>query len=87
MINRLIAKASPASYAVLEKLNVPGSCAALHSCVRAFATGRAAGIWAMYEKESKLCEELVGATLQSAVEQWSLVAMRLADQPSELDHF
>ena len=87
MINRMIAKASPASCAVLEKLNVPGSCVALHSCVRAFASGRSAGIWAMYEKESQLCEQIVGAALQSTVEQWSLIAMRLADQPDELDHF
>ena len=69
----------PLAFDFFVKKNVPTLTAEIQKSVTLVRAAKSAGVWAMYEKESLVLQEIVGSTLNSLLQHYILDALRIEE--------
>ena len=69
----------PSAFDFFIKKNVPPLTAEIQKTVTLVRAAKAAGVWAMYEKESLVLQEVVGSTLSTLLQHYILDALRIEE--------
>ena len=69
----------PLAFDFFVKKNVPTLTAEIQKSVTLVRAAKAAGVWAMYEKESLVLQEVVGSTLSTLLQHYILDALRIEE--------
>ena len=76
---RLMQHECPLAFDFFVKRNVPTLTTEIRSSVAFVRAAKSAGVWAMYEKESLVLQEIVGSTLNSLLQHYILDALRIEE--------
>ena len=70
----------PTAYEYLTgKVNLPAGGVKIKEGVATMRLARAAGVWAMFEKESLVLEGVVGVTLTTTLQSYVLDSLRISE--------
>ena len=76
---RLMQHECPLAFDFFVKRNVPTLTTEIRNSVAFVRAAKTAGVWAMYEKESLVLQEIVGSTLNSLLQHYILDALRIEE--------